>query len=189
MNKLLDFGRKAFFYARVLSGYEERRIRNYRLELEKRLQQILGVCVCVCVCVCVAVAVHSGVCCKFLHHWELFRVQAQEKKLALRKIPEQTILSEVRTMVEEMQALNKKLEETEAVIDDYFKPINMQAEILMKQQLDGEERTMTEMMKVMETKALIEEAQAEKHTTKVHHQLGDKQETQSPPTKQEAQVR
>ncbi|CAN0858060.1 hypothetical protein LINGRAHAP2_LOCUS7054 [Linum grandiflorum] len=153
MNKLLDFGRKAFFYARVLSGYEERRIRNYRLELEKRLQQ------------------------------------AQEKKLALRKIPEQTILSEVRTMVEEMQALNKKLEETEAVIDDYFKPINMQAEILMKQQLDGEERTMTEMMKVMETKALIEEAQAEKHTTKVHHQLGDKQETQSPPTKQEAQVR
>ncbi|ESQ55736.1 hypothetical protein EUTSA_v10026445mg [Eutrema salsugineum] len=39
MNKLLEYGRKAMFYVRVLSGYEERRIRNYRLQLEKRIQQ------------------------------------------------------------------------------------------------------------------------------------------------------
>ena len=39
-------------------------------------------------------------------------MQAQERKAALRKIPEQTVLSEVRRMVEDMQALNKKLEET-----------------------------------------------------------------------------
>lgn len=38
--------------------------------------------------------------------------QAEERKAAVRKIPEQMILSEVRRMVEEMQALNKKLEDT-----------------------------------------------------------------------------
>ncbi|KAF2299144.1 hypothetical protein GH714_030781 [Hevea brasiliensis] len=79
MNKFLDFGRKALFYVRVLSGYEERRIRNYRLQLERRLQQ------------------------------------AQERKAALRKIPEQAILSDVRRMVEEMQTLNRKLEETVSI--------------------------------------------------------------------------
>ncbi|CAI0397108.1 unnamed protein product [Linum tenue] len=158
MNKFLEFGRKALFYAKVLSGYEERRIRNYRLMLEKRLQQ------------------------------------AEEKKLALRKLPEQTILTEVRAMVEDMQALNKKLEETvsiEAAIDDYFKPINTQAEILMKQQLEGEEQTMTEMMKVLETKAMIEEAQAHKPSSKVDQISPSEthsQETESP-TKQEAQMR
>ena len=40
MNKLLEFGRKAMFYVRVLSGYEERRIRSYRLELQRRLEQV-----------------------------------------------------------------------------------------------------------------------------------------------------
>ena len=38
-------------------------------------------------------------------------LQAQERKEALRKIPEQFILSEVRRMVEEMQNLNKKIDE------------------------------------------------------------------------------
>ncbi|XP_075672245.1 uncharacterized protein LOC142641653 [Castanea sativa] len=76
MNKLLDFGRKALFYVRVLSGYEERRIRSFRLELEQRMKQ------------------------------------AQERKAALRKVPKQAILAQVRRMVEEMQNLNKKLEET-----------------------------------------------------------------------------
>lgn len=38
-------------------------------------------------------------------------VQAQERKEALRKIPEQFILSEVRRMVEEMQNVNKKIDE------------------------------------------------------------------------------
>lgn len=40
MKRLLEFGRKALFYVRVLSGYEERRIRSFRLQLEKRIQQV-----------------------------------------------------------------------------------------------------------------------------------------------------
>jgi len=129
MDKLLEFGRKALFYVRVLSGYEERRIRNFRLQLEKQIQQ------------------------------------AQERKAALRKIPEKAILGEVRRMVEEMQTLNKKLEETEAAIEDYFKPIDKEAEIVMKMQLEGEEKTMKEMMKAMHQQALLEKAEAEKVTT------------------------
>ncbi|CAK9176410.1 unnamed protein product [Ilex paraguariensis] len=126
MDKLREFGRKAMFYVRVLSGYEERRIRSYRLQLQTRLQQ------------------------------------AQERKAALRKIPEQVILSEVRRMVEEMQALNKKLEDTEATIEEYFKPIDKEAEFIMKVQLEGEEKTMKEMMKAMQKQALLEQAEAEK---------------------------
>ncbi|KAI5328052.1 PREDICTED: LOC110702403 isoform [Prunus dulcis] len=128
MNKLIEFGRKALFYARVLSGYEERRIRSFRLEVEKRLKE------------------------------------ANERKLAIRKIPEQTILSEVRRMVEEMKTLNRKMEETEAAIEEYFKPIDKEAEMIMKTQLEGEERTMKEMMKAMHQQALLEKAEAEKTT-------------------------
>ncbi|KAM1037145.1 hypothetical protein ACFX2J_031745 [Malus domestica] len=130
MNKLIEFGKKALFYARVLSGYEERRIRSFRLEVEKRLKE------------------------------------ANARKLALRKIPEQTILSEVRRMVEEMQTLNRKLEETEAQIEEYFKPIDKEAEMIMKTQLEGEERTMKEMMKAMHQQALLEKAEAEKTAQK-----------------------
>uniref|UniRef100_A0A5B7BL25 Uncharacterized protein n=1 Tax=Davidia involucrata TaxID=16924 RepID=A0A5B7BL25_DAVIN len=126
MDKLLEFGRKAMFYVRVLSGYEERRIRSYRLQLQKRLEQ------------------------------------AQERKASLKKIPEQVILSEVRRMVEEMQTLNRKLEETEAAIEDYFKPIDKEAEIIMKMQLEGEEKTMKEMMTAMQKQALLEKAEADK---------------------------
>ncbi|KAG8379570.1 hypothetical protein BUALT_Bualt07G0102700 [Buddleja alternifolia] len=81
MDKLLEFGRKAMFYVRVLSGYEEHRIRSYRIQLQQRLQQ------------------------------------AQERKAALKKVPEQIIISEVRRMVEDMQSLNKKLEETSSNTD------------------------------------------------------------------------
>ncbi|KAJ0106358.1 hypothetical protein Patl1_18370 [Pistacia atlantica] len=130
MDKLLEFGRRAMFYVRVLSGYEERRIRSYRLQLEKRLQQ------------------------------------AQERKAALRKLPEQAILGEVRRMVEEMQSLNKKLEETEAAIEDYFKPIDKEAEYIMKIQLEGEEKTMREMMAAMQKQALLEKAEVEKIANK-----------------------
>ncbi|KAL6985891.1 hypothetical protein U1Q18_019264 [Sarracenia purpurea var. burkii] len=126
MDKLLEFGRKAMFYVRVLSGYEERRIRSYRLQLQKRIQQ------------------------------------SEEKKAALKKIPEQIILSEVRRMVEEMQALNRKLEETEASIEEYFKPIDKEAEIIMKMQLEGEEKTMRQMVKTMQTQALLEKAEADR---------------------------
>ncbi|RDX94410.1 hypothetical protein CR513_23210 [Mucuna pruriens] len=126
MNKLLEFGRKALFYVRVLSGYEERRIRSYRLQLEQRIQQ------------------------------------AQARKAAINKVPEQIIISEVRRMVEEMQTLNKKLEETEAAIEDYFKPLDKEAEIIMKMQLQGEERTSEMMMKALEKQALLQQVEAEK---------------------------
>lgn len=43
MDKVLEFGRRALFYVKVLSGYEERRIRSFRLELEKRLKKVHGV--------------------------------------------------------------------------------------------------------------------------------------------------
>ena len=43
-------------------------------------------------------------------------VKAQERKAALNKVPEQIILSEVRRMVQDMQALNKKLEDAVSCI-------------------------------------------------------------------------
>lgn len=43
MKKLIEYGRKAMFYVRVLSGYEERRIRSYRLELQKRITEVTKV--------------------------------------------------------------------------------------------------------------------------------------------------
>ncbi|KAG9456304.1 hypothetical protein H6P81_000812 [Aristolochia fimbriata] len=126
MNKLLEFGRKALFVVRVLSGFEERRIRSYRLMLQKRIEA------------------------------------AEARKMALRKIPEQAILAEVRRMVEEMQTLNQKLEETESAIEDYFKPIDKQAEILMNTQLEREERTMKEMVIAMKDQALMEKEVAKR---------------------------
>lgn len=126
MDKLREFGRKAIFYVRVLSGYEERRIRSYRLELQKRMSE------------------------------------AEARKAAIRKIPEQVILSEVRQMVEEMQALNRKLEETESAIDEYFKPIDKDAQMLMKMQLEGEETRMKQMLETMQKQALFEKAEAER---------------------------
>ncbi|KAK1356462.1 putative Golgin subfamily A member 6-like protein 4 [Heracleum sosnowskyi] len=126
MEKLIEFGRRAMFYARVLSGYEERRIRSYRLQIQQRL------------------------------------AKAEERKAALRKIPEQVILSEVRRMVEEMQSLNKKLEETEAAIDEYFSPLDKEAETIMKIQLEGEEKSMKEMVKTMQRQAILEKEEAER---------------------------
>ncbi|XP_062073878.1 uncharacterized protein LOC133778071 [Humulus lupulus] len=155
MNKFLEFGRKALFYVRVLSGYEERRIRNFRLQMENRIKQ------------------------------------AEAKKAAIRKIPEQVILSEVRRMVEEMQNLNKKLEETEAAIEDYFKPLDKEAETLMKAQLEGEEKTMRQMMTAMQQQALLEKAEAEQNA-KVHNvdtNNASNQESESSGPPDQAQMR
>ncbi|TKY68625.1 hypothetical protein E2542_SST04881 [Spatholobus suberectus] len=91
--------------------------------------------------------------------------QAQARKAAINKVPEQIIISEVRRMVEEMQALNKKLEETEAAIEDYFKPLDKEAEIIMKMQLQGEERTSEMMMKALEKQALLQQVEAEKNAS------------------------
>ncbi|KAF3649352.1 putative GATA transcription factor 26-like isoform X1 [Capsicum annuum] len=126
MKKLLEFGRKAMFYIRVLSGYEERRIRSYRLQLQQRLQE------------------------------------AEQRKEEVRKMPEQVILSEVRRMVEEMQALNKKLEDTEMAINEYFKPLDQQAEEVVKMQLKGDEKRKDELIEAMQRQAILEMAQAEK---------------------------
>ncbi|KAJ6672741.1 hypothetical protein OIU85_014021 [Salix viminalis] len=43
-----------------------------------------------------------------------------------------------------------------------FKPINKQAEIIMKTQLEGEENSMKDMMKAMQTRALLEKLEAER---------------------------
>lgn len=112
------------FYIRVLSGYEQRRIRSYRLQLEQRLQA------------------------------------AQERKKALNKVPEQIILSEVRRMVEGMQNLNKRLEETETSINEYFKPIDKEVEAVINAQLD-KEKAQGEMMSSLYKQALLEKAEAE----------------------------
>ncbi|KAH7835915.1 hypothetical protein Vadar_031116 [Vaccinium darrowii] len=153
MNKLLEFGRKAMFYVRVLSGYEERRIRSYRLQLQKRLQQ------------------------------------AEERKVALRKMPEQMILLQVRQMVEEMQALNKKLEETETAIDEYFKPLDKEAEIVMKMQLEGEEKAMREMVKTMQSQALLEKAEAESLAAVKNSDANQDVQEKAPTSTTQAEVR
>ncbi|XP_021735793.1 uncharacterized protein LOC110702403 isoform X2 [Chenopodium quinoa] len=124
MKRLLEFGKKAMFYVRVLSGYEERRIRSYRLQLEQRLRS------------------------------------AQEKKEASRKIPEQIMLSEIRKMVEEMQNVNKRLEEMEGDINEYFKPIDKEVGVLMDMQMEKEKAKM-EMMGSMYKQALIEKAETQ----------------------------
>ncbi|XP_008781502.1 uncharacterized protein LOC103701273 [Phoenix dactylifera] len=126
MDKLLEFGRKTWFMVRVLSGYEERRIRAYRLQLQKRIEK------------------------------------AQARKEELRRIPEQAILAEVRRMVEQMQALNHQLEETEAAIEEYFKPIDKNAEIIMSMQLEKEEKQMKEMLKAMHEQAMLQRELAAK---------------------------
>ncbi|CAF2072732.1 hypothetical protein HID58_042116 [Brassica napus] len=125
MKKLLEFGRKAMFYVRVLSGYEERRVRNYRLQLEKRIQQ------------------------------------AQQRKAEINRLPEKIVLSEVRRMVEQMQNLNKQIENTEAQIEDYFKPIDKQAGTIMEVQLESEKKTMGTMMNATQEETIrkIEEAE------------------------------
>lgn len=50
----------------------------------------------------------------------------------------------------------------EAAIEEYFKPIDKEAEIIMKMQLEGEEKTMREMITAMQRQALLEKAEAEK---------------------------
>ncbi|KAK1258478.1 hypothetical protein QJS04_geneDACA017266 [Acorus gramineus] len=125
MKKLLEFGRRAMFVIRVMSGYEERRIRSYRLHLEKRLQE------------------------------------AQQRRAALRKVPEHVILSEMRRMVGEMQALNQKLEEAEAAIGEYFKPIDQNVDMIMDMQLKREKDQMMDIFKATQSGELLAQAEAE----------------------------
>lgn len=50
----------------------------------------------------------------------------------------------------------------ESAIEEYFKPIDKEVEALMRVQLEGEERTMKNMVKVMQQQALLEKTEADK---------------------------
>lgn len=99
------------------------------------------------------------------------------------------ILSQVRQMVEEMQALNKKLEETETAIDEYFKPLDKEAEIVMKMQLEGEEKAMREMVKTMQSQALLEKAEAERLAAVKKSDANQDVQEKAPTTTTQAEVR
>ncbi|KAJ4821828.1 hypothetical protein Tsubulata_043993 [Turnera subulata] len=152
MNKLLEFGRKAMFYVRVLSGYEERRIRNYRLMLEKKLQK------------------------------------AQAEKEAMKLIPEKLILTEVRRMVEDMQKLNKTLEQTEKAIEEYFSPLDKQAEAIMKMQLESQSKSMTEMAKAMQAEVLREHSRHLKNENLEGTDSNQRDQESGSSSKQQAQT-
>ncbi|RLM73668.1 uncharacterized protein C2845_PM15G08530 [Panicum miliaceum] len=125
MDRLVQFGRKAWFIVRVISGYEERRIRSYRLQLQKRLEMLCW---------------HFG---NINVEW------AELPKLGRKSCGNsQKKLSEVRQVVQQMQALNQHLEEAETAIDEYFKPIDKNAKIITDMQLEKEEMQMKEMTKV-----------------------------------------
>lgn len=64
-------------------------------------------------------------------------------------------------MVEQMQNLNKQIENTEAQIEDYFKPIDKQAGTVMEVQLESEKKTMGTMMNATQEETIrkIEEAE------------------------------
>uniref|UniRef100_A0A0E0KQT2 Uncharacterized protein n=1 Tax=Oryza punctata TaxID=4537 RepID=A0A0E0KQT2_ORYPU len=139
MDKLVQFGRKAWFVVRVLSGYEERRIRAHRLQMQQRI------------------------------------ARAQAKKEELRKQPEQIILSEVRQMVQQMQSLNQQLEEAETAIDEYFKPIDKNAKIIMDMQLEKEEKQIKEMTKVMQDQIAMQREIASKRAQAIAMESKDTQ--------------
>lgn len=50
----------------------------------------------------------------------------------------------------------------EAAIDDFLKPINMEAEAIIKMQLEGEENRTKEMMNILQKQAFLEKHQVEK---------------------------
>ncbi|XP_038987005.1 uncharacterized protein LOC103703207 [Phoenix dactylifera] len=109
----------------------------------------------------------------------------QARKQELRRIPEQAILSEVRCMVEQMQALNRQLEETEAAIEEYFKPIDKNAEIIMDMQLEKEEKQMKEMLKAMNEQAMLQREMAAKKIVSSADVSHPTQQMASTPSNQE----
>lgn len=59
-----------------------------------------------------------------------------------------------------MQNLNKRLEEMEADIDEYFKPIDKEVEAIIDMQMEKEKAT-TEMMGAIYKQAMLEKAEAQ----------------------------
>lgn len=53
----------------------------------------------------------------------------------------------------------------EVAIEEYFKPLDKEAEFLMKMQLQGEEKTSEMMMKALQEQAMRRQAEAEKSTS------------------------
>ncbi|XP_078438723.1 transcription factor IIIB isoform X2 [Wolffia australiana] len=132
MNKILEFGRRALFIARVITGYEERKIRAHRLMLQKQIEEVR------------------------------YDPLAQAKREGLKRIPEQVILSEVRRMVDEMQTVLRQFEETEAAIEEYLKPLDKNAKIIMNMQLEKEEKSAKEMLRAMHQEAFLKKLEQEK---------------------------
>lgn len=78
----------------------------------------------------------------------------------------------------------------ESAIEEYFKPIDKEAEALMKMQLEGEERTMKNMVKVMQQQALFEKAEAGKVTSTLQTDKNEhNQNLASDTTHQKTQLR
>ncbi|CAD6263676.1 unnamed protein product [Miscanthus lutarioriparius] len=187
MDKLLQFGRKVWFIVRVMSGHEERRIRSYRLQLQKRLEMASVFFPTNCmdnVVVPKCPLIVETFPCKMEGKWYSRAVlrEAQARKEELRKQPEQVILSEVRQVVQQMQALNQHLDEAEAAIDEYFKPIDKNAKIIADLQLEKEEKQMKDMAKVMQeqikmqreiTMKRAEAASVESNDTKVGEKVAE----------------
>ena len=79
----------------------------------------------------------------------------------------------------------------EAVIDDYFKPLDKQVQKVMKTQLEGEEKSMKQMMTAMQEQAFHEQALALKNA-KVHDanaQTSNRESESEPPAPREANAR
>lgn len=78
----------------------------------------------------------------------------------------------------------------EAAIEEYFKPIDKEAEIIVKMQLEGEEKSMREMMAAMQRQALVEKTEAEKLAhTQQSNKKEDSQDTASTASQKHAQMR
>ncbi|MCE3216103.1 hypothetical protein HAX54_004900 [Datura stramonium] len=120
-----------FSYSLTGAGMKERRIRSYRLQLQQRLQQIFR-------------GEDSAFSNSNYISVENYQ-KAEERKAAVRKIPEQMILSE--TSME--TACKPGISSTE-----------QQAEEVMKMQLKGDERRKDELMEAMQRQALLEMSQA-----------------------------
>lgn len=73
----------------------------------------------------------------------------------------------------------------EAAIDEYFKPIDKEAQMVMKMQLDGEEKSMKQMLQTMQKQALLEKAEAEKLAIMQHAEAEKIAATQNAEVKQQ----
>lgn len=67
----------------------------------------------------------------------------------------------------------------ETTIEEYFKPLDKEAEIILKMQLEGKEKT-SEILKEIQEQALLAKFEAEKVASM--HQVDNCQANQNPPS-------